>query len=95
MKLLRIINHFTNNYYRPSNLISNKITTWKFRSLLQKKIDPLIISRIVPDKPLIKGSSIKKVRSFYTAGNLKLQEEFGLKLEKHGYLVKETKPPSV
>lgn len=51
-KLLRIINHFTYNHYRRSNLLSNRITTWKFRWLLTK-IDPLV-RRLLPERKFYK-----------------------------------------
>ena len=52
IKLLRIINHFTYNHYRKSNLISNRISTWKFRRLLGW-IDS--ITRVLPKRKFYKS----------------------------------------
>lgn len=51
IKILRLINHCTYNRYRPSHLISKRITTWKFKRLLEI-MDPFI-RKIFKDKKLV------------------------------------------
>ncbi len=84
IKLLRIINHFTFNHYRPSNLLSNKITTWKFRNVLQSKIDPVIFSKLFKNKPFVPKRIAVQIEERCGEGNRELQREFGLNLEKFG-----------
>ena len=35
IKILRFMNHFTANYYRPTSIFGRHFTTWKIRSFLQ------------------------------------------------------------
>lgn len=85
IKLLRVLNHSTNNYYRPSNLISSKITTWKFRYLLQEWGDPLLISKIFSNKPLVPKNISQQIPKRYRDNNLKLQETYHLNLKQYHY----------
>lgn len=85
VKLLRIINHFTYNMYRPSQLISKRITTWKFRYVLQSKLDTMIIRRVLKNRKFFDDTFKEEVRKRYEAGNKELSQKFGLGLEKYGY----------
>lgn len=85
IKMLRIINHFTYNSYRPSNLLSNKITTWKFRYMLQSFIDPYIVNKLFNNQPLVPKQYQKEANRIYVAGNDKLNKEFALHLQEYDY----------
>ena len=77
IKLLRIINHFTWNTFRRSQIISDHITTWKARQVL------------IFFDPLLRRLSKKKFfgidLSRYFISNRKLDETYRLDLKKYGY----------
>jgi len=83
--LLRIINHFTYNYYRPSNLLSNKISTWKFRYLLQQWIDPFVVAKLFRNRPFVAPHLTQKALNYYAPNNKKLAHEFKLNLAPYNY----------
>ena len=83
--IMRIVNHFTKNEYKPSNLISGKITTWKFRFFFQSIIDRYLTPKSLKKKPLVKQSFKEKLLEEHVEENVHLQEEFDVNLEKYDY----------
>lgn len=88
IKILRFINHFTYNEYRPSNILCNRITTWKFQYILQKWIDPFFLSKISKNKKMVSSDIIKRVDNYYQKDNKKLSSFFDLELDKMDYFSK-------
>ena len=72
LSLFRFINHFTFNYYRPSQILSDKITSWKFRHLLQRYLDPWFFSKISSNKSFITPEHSKFIEQYYAKGNQKI-----------------------
>jgi hypothetical protein len=85
VKILRILNHFTYNHYRPSNLISKKISTNKMRGTMQKLLDPLFPSKLLIGKTVVPSEIIEKASTIYIENNKKLEKEFNLDLKKYNY----------
>lgn len=86
LNFLRLTNHFTTSKFKPNNLITNKITTWKVRHLLQSKIDPLLPQSLSKRKNFISNTNLKnKIRAYYSESNAALEEEFDLCLKDLGY----------
>lgn len=86
LSLLRIVNHFLRSNHRPSNLIlPNKLTSWKFRFILQRYIDPYILSKIFKNKSLINSKLNQELSNYYKNHNIQLQNEFDINLEKYNY----------
>ncbi|MEA3444533.1 MAG: sulfotransferase domain-containing protein [Bacteroidota bacterium] len=83
--LLRIINHFTFNKYRPSHLFSTHISTWKFRFLLQSYLDPLLFSRISRKSSIAPIKILEQIKEFYKTSNTELSKLIGIDLAKYGY----------
>lgn len=83
--LLRITNHFTYNYYRPSQLISKKIHTMKFRGLFQRYLDPMFFSKISSKKSLLDENLKEKIKIACVEHNQLLSQELGIDLKKYGY----------
>lgn len=86
ISLLRIVNHFTANYFRPSNLISNHITTFKVRYLLQRILDPFFIKFFSNHKSYIKKYKLEDyVFEKYADNNTELNNDLNLGMEKYNY----------
>ncbi len=73
-KLLRIINHFTYNSFRPSHLISRKLSTNLFYRILFR------IASTERKKTFINTDYEKIINNFFYKSNQRIQEEFGIKL---------------
>ncbi len=86
IKLLRIINHSTYNVYKRSNLISNKITTWKFRRVLQNIVDPYLFSKMFSKRKFYSKEFTNRVKQDFMESNERLNNKYGLNLDKYGYL---------
>jgi len=86
IKLLRVINHFTYNVYRRSNLISNKITTWKFRYVLQSTVDTHLFSKIFSKRKFYSKEFTERVKQDFFESNQRLNNKYELNLDKYGYL---------
>ena len=69
-----------------SNLISNKITTRKFRSLFESLIDPYFFSKVFPSKNFFTDSFKEKVKQDFRKSNIALNKKYHLGLDKYGYL---------
>ena len=74
-KLLRVINHFTYNTYRPSNLISKRISSHAFYRLL------LLIDRSKNKNKLISKYK-NEISSYFLDSNIGLEEKCNLNLHK-------------
>lgn len=85
IKLLRVINHFTYNYYRPSNLLSKRISTHNIRFLLQKYLDPYLIANLSGKKPFLPKQVADKAISYYAKNNSRLEKEYNLDLKQYRY----------
>lgn len=86
---LRVVNHFTYNVYRRSSLISKKFTTWKFRNLLQSKLDPILLRRLSSKKDFYDSVFANDVLKRYQSDNRNLNQEFDLKLDTWSYFPKD------
>ncbi len=73
--ILRILNHFTCNTFRPSNLISNKISTSFFFRLLQK------IPFFNQSKSYINSSRESLIKEFYGRSNSELEKLASIELD--------------
>ncbi len=85
IKLLRIINHFTYNYYRRNNLISNKISTLRFRGILQKTLDKYIFLKFFKRRKFYSDSFKKEVFERYKSKNKSLDDTYNLNLSAYDY----------
>ncbi len=85
IQLLRVINHFTYNHYRRSQLISRRITTWKFRHLLETYIDPYFVRKLFGERKFVAKQENERIRAQFAAVNRKLEKRFGLDLQAYGY----------
>lgn len=85
VKLLRLINHFTYNVHKPSQMISKRISTWKFRFVLQNYLDPWLFLAISSKKTFIPDSTKLEIEKYYKVGNRKLMGLLGSDLSKFGY----------
>lgn len=85
IQLLRVINHFTYNHYRRSHLVSRRITTWKFRHLLEAYLDPYLIRRLFGARKFVSSARSARIRAQYEPSNRRLAELFGLELAQYGY----------
>lgn len=85
VRLLRLINHFTYNKHKPSNLICNKISTWKIRWTLQRGLDPYVLAHASSRKPLIRGKHKQRVRNYYLKENRKLAKLIDAPLHEYGW----------
>ena len=73
-RILRLINHFTYNSFRPSHLVSRKISTQFFFRCLSRM--PCWDSR----KSFLSPPKRNVVASFYRQSNQRLQDEVGITL---------------
>ena len=88
LKFLRLTNHFTTSKFKPNNLITNKITTWKIRHMLQSKVDPVLPNRLSNRKNFIVDTHLEsEIREYYSKSNAALEQEFNLCLEELDYPV--------
>ena len=81
IKVLRFMNHFTYNFYRPSNIIPKVIRTRNVRKVLEKCLDPFFSGK----KQFYDDDFRAEVLNKYRESNRKLSEEFNLDLDKYGY----------
>ncbi len=72
-KLLRIINHFTYNAYRPSNLFSKKIPTYLFYKILSY-ID------IIREEKLLISNYKEEIRNYFMDSNKSINKKYNLHL---------------
>jgi len=86
IRLLRIFNHFVRSHHRPSNLLLPfAARTFYFRYLLQRFLDPYLISKFSSRKSFVAPDIRKHLHKKYAVSNAKLVKEFGLDLAKHNY----------
>lgn len=85
IKLLRIINHFTYNYYRPSGILPDSLTTEKIRYFLKRWSDPIINSIFLEKKQFYSDAFKEEVLERYKKSNKLLSERFDLNLGQYGY----------
>jgi hypothetical protein len=82
--LLRFVNYFTYHHYSQSHLVSKKITTWKFRYVLQQVIDPFL-RKMLGDRNFFSDDFKKTVKRKYARDNRELNRQLELDMEKYGY----------
>lgn len=76
---LRFSNRFTYNPYKPSQMLSHRITTWKVRRFSQKVLDPYFFRLFSRKKSYLKKYDLEdRVADFYREGNKALFERYGL-----------------
>ncbi len=75
-KILRIINHFTYNSFRPSHLITKKFSTTAFYSVLEK------LSYNSEKETFISNATRKEILNYFKDSNRKLMEKFNMVLDK-------------
>jgi len=74
--LLRIINHFTYNSFRPNHLISKKISTYNFHRLIQRL--PFLNEK----RSYTTDKHYEIIKDLYKDSNIMLEKDFGLILNK-------------
>lgn len=72
-KLLRIINHFTYNSYRPSSLVSKKFSSYRFYKIL------IFLDRSKSKHKLISKYE-NEIRSCFSESNSSLNEKYNINL---------------
>lgn len=72
--LLRILNHFTYNSFRPSHLISKRISTQLFYRVILKFISKK------SKKTFLNAKYEKIIHNFFYESNQKIEEDYGMKL---------------
>ncbi len=85
LKIIRYCNHFTYNYFKPSNILSNKISSYKVQKILRKTIDPLVYQISKPSNSFISESHRKQINQYYKESNQQLNHFFNLNLEAYNY----------
>lgn len=85
LKVLRFLNHFTYSEFRPSNILSDKFTTWKVRVFMQRYLDPYVFSKINSNNSLLTPDIRQILFSYYEKSNKKLQSENNLDLKQYNY----------
>ncbi len=86
IKLLRSINHYTDNSFQKNSVLGPRFTTWKIRYLLQYHLDPFIISKFSGRKNHVEKAGLKNtVSDYYQKENQTVEVLTGLSLGKLGY----------
>jgi len=85
LEMMRFSNHFTYNYFKPSNLISNKISSYKVQKILSKTIDPLVFKFSKTKKSFISENNKESIFQYYKDGNQKLNQNYQLNLQNYNY----------
>jgi len=85
LKLMRFSNHFTYSYFKPSNLISNKISSYRVQKILNKTIDPLVNKYGKKKNSFIREINQNQIYQYYKEGNQKLNRYYNLNLEDYNY----------
>jgi len=85
LKIMRFSNHFTHSYFKPSNLISNKISSYKVQKILSKTIDPLAFKFSANKKSIISENNKEPIFQYYKDGNQKLNQYYHLNLKDYNY----------
>ena len=85
INILRFCNRFTYNKFKPSQMLSKRITTWKIRHLLQAYLDPMFLSSVSKKKRFMPSDVNVKVTEHFRQGNIQLQGLLGEKMTKYDY----------
>ena len=85
IKILRFLNHFSYNYYRPSGILPDKLTTRQIRYFLKKRTDPILHSLFSKNKQFFSDEFKAEVLKKYEESNRKVSEKFDLYLDRYGY----------
>lgn len=85
LKTMRILNHFTYSYFKPSNLLSNKFSSYRVNKILSKTVDPLVYKFNKKEKTFISESNKKRIIQYYKGSNKKLNDYFNLNLQNYNY----------
>ncbi len=85
LNVLRVLNHFTFNRYKPNQLLSNRITSYKFRRLLQQYIDPYLLRPLSNKTSFVTKADELQLRSLVAPGNNLLASYCDLELAALGY----------
>jgi len=83
--IMRILNHFTYSYYRPSTVIFKKISSHRVHKLLSKTIDPLVFKFSKKKKSLLTEHNKKLIYQYYKDSNKQLNDYFNLNLQDYNY----------
>ncbi|MEP4534824.1 MAG: hypothetical protein ABJ004_17155 [Cyclobacteriaceae bacterium] len=78
IKLLRVINHFTYNSERPSQLISKRISTKLVWKLFAVVLDPFFFSLFSSRKTFLTDTYIQFVKEYYRESNKRLESLISL-----------------
>ncbi|MEQ9306910.1 MAG: hypothetical protein RJQ14_23545, partial [Marinoscillum sp.] len=84
LKTLKIANHFTHNRFRPSSVISPRITTWKIRFFLETILDPLFGKLTRRNLKLTQEDRIM-IAKYYAKSNKKIVDKYSIPLDKFDY----------
>ena len=74
-RILRVLNHFTYNSYRPSHLVSKRLSTAFLHALLER------IPWWDAPRSFLGSSQRKAIRDFYAESNRMLRESAGIDLK--------------
>lgn len=85
LKIMRFCNHFVYSYFKPSNLLSNKISSYHVQKVLRKVIDPLVYRTNKQRSSFISESHRKQIHFYYKENNQYLNDFFNLQLEAYNY----------
>ncbi|PLX10433.1 MAG: hypothetical protein C0594_04985 [Marinilabiliales bacterium] len=85
VQVMRILNHMTYNFYRPSHLITRKISSEKVRGVLEVTLDPVVRKLGSGKKRVIPKKYIDKANQLYKKNNALLDKEFELGMEAYNY----------
>ncbi|NNE28127.1 MAG: hypothetical protein HKN16_00720 [Saprospiraceae bacterium] len=89
IKTLRVLNHFTYNFYRPSHVLTKRISTWKFRLLFQRYLDPWFMLKVSGAKKFYSEALAKKVRLMFRDSNEELEKKFKVPMLAMGFYQEE------
>jgi len=85
IKIMRILNHFTYSYFKPSNLVSEKISAHAAQKLLRSTVDPIVYRSLKKSKSFLKESDRKQIEEYYKEGNHQLNDFYKLNLNAYNY----------